>query len=103
MEVAGFKKLQILYQDKWLSRISVNSSLSALSWGLGKSAVKNIENLPTQELIFICNLLLESSIENKTEDLLELLLLKIVSIDETYSTLSKVLQKADAGNCRFFV
>lgn len=100
MEVAGFKKIQILYQDKWLSRISVNSTLNALSLGLGESAAKKTEKLSTQELIFVCNLLLETSSDNK-KDLLEPLLLKIVSIDESYSTLGKALEKADAGNLRF--
>ncbi len=89
-------KMQILYNEKWLSKISVNSSLCAFSHSL-RELNTTIFKLSNQELTIMVNVILETSNGNVNCEQLHQILWKIVHLEESYSTLCKVFSKADAG------
>jgi len=91
---AGFKKTQIQNQEKWLGRISVNSTLHAFNASLASSTSES----PIEKTILLCDLMLETtSIDNK---LLEHNLLKLASytyLQQTLGIFDKALSKANKG------
>lgn len=98
MHAAGFNKLQLSYQDKWLGQISINSSLNAFSIGLAKFNNK-IDQLSNKELIFMFNIALEKRIDNPNNtQLFNQLLQKIIPLEDSYSSLRKLFLKSELGN-----
>jgi len=98
LHTAGFNKLQLSYQDKWLSQISINSSLNAFSLGLAKFN-KKIDELSNKELIFMFNIALEKRIDNPNNtQLFNQLLQKIMTLEDSYSSLRKLFLISEHGN-----
>jgi hypothetical protein len=102
----GFKNLGIANNhERWLSRISVNSSFNAFSQGLSISNLDEKLNLnQLKDIASTCNILLEASVKNNK--LLEKLILKLCSSSTPSPTddskisnkiFYKVFQKCEEG------
>ncbi|KAI9549947.1 hypothetical protein GHT06_007629 [Daphnia sinensis] len=97
LHTASFKKTQISYQEKWLSRISVDSALDAFGFGLAKLNRK-VDQLSNKELIFVLHAILETSVDypgrsQHTEQIVN----KILLLDDVSSILTKILMMPESG------
>ncbi|XP_057381481.1 uncharacterized protein LOC130704026 [Daphnia carinata] len=97
IHISSFKKTQISYQEKWLSRISVNSAVDAFGFGLPKLS-RIIDKLSNKELLFVLHAILETEVDYPGKSqLTEQVLDKIFILDDASSILTKIIMMPDSG------
>lgn len=86
--------MQIQYQEKWLTRISVNSSLDAFGFGLAKFS-EMLDQLLNKKLIVILKVILETNAGYPDKSLhIQQFLDKILPLDDSLTILSKNFLKS---------
>lgn len=75
----------------------MNSSLTAITHGLKQVKAGQINQLSIKELSLIFYLIIESNNSHHYKETLQLILLKLLPLDESYDILKKCFSKTESG------